>query len=237
MSQLTCRNLTLGYQGQVVAENLNFKVEAGDYLCVVGENGSGKSTLLKTLLHLRSPLAGEIIVGDGLTLKELGYLPQQKSSQQDFPATVEEIVISGCQNRCGWRPFYNREEKKLAFSAMERMLISPLAKESYRNLSGGQQQRVLLARALAATRKMLLMDEPVTGLDPETTVELYKAIKELNSEDGITIIMVSHDIKAALRDATHILHIGAETFFGTRKEYLDSALGRSYALLEEEGKL
>ena len=231
MSQLIGRDLTLGYGGQVVVRNLNFTVEQGNYLCIVGENGSGKSTLLKTLLHLTKPLKGELITGDGLGPKEVGYLPQQKVSQQDFPATVREIVISGCQNRCGMRPFYNKEEKRLAAEAMERMLIIPLAEESYRNLSGGQQQRVLLARALCATRQMLILDEPATGLDPEVTTELYKIIQELNTVDKITIIMVSHDIKAALQYATHILHIGPEIFFGTKEAYLASAIGKHFALL------
>jgi len=234
MSQLIGRGLTLGYGGQVVVSNLNFTVERGDYLCIVGENGSGKSTLLKNLLHLQKPLKGELIAGDGLGPKEVGYLPQQKVSQQDFPATVEEIVISGCQNRCGLRPFYNKAEKQLAAEAMERMLISDLAQQSYRQLSGGQQQRVLLARALCATRKMLILDEPATGLDPEVTTELYKLIKELNAKDGITIIMVSHDINAALQYASHILHIGPKIFFGTKEAYLASDIGKRFALLGSE---
>ena len=234
MSQLIGRGLTLGYGGQVVVSNLNFTVERGDYLCIVGENGSGKSTLLKNLLHLQKPLKGELIAGDGLGPKEVGYLPQQKVSQQDFPATVEEIVISGCQNRCGLRPFYNKAEKQLAAEAMERMLISDLAQQSYRQLSGGQQQRVLLARALCATRKMLILDEPATGLDPEVTTELYKQIKELNAKDGITIIMVSHDINAALQYASHILHIGPKIFFGTKEAYLASDIGKRFALLGSE---
>jgi len=234
MSQLIGRNLTLGYGGQIVVSNLNFTVEKGDYLCIVGENGSGKSTLLKTLLHLTKPLQGELLTGDGLGPKEVGYLPQQKVSQQDFPATVREIVISGCQNRCGLRPFYNKAEKKLAADAMERMLITPLAEQSYRQLSGGQQQRVLLARALCATRQMLILDEPATGLDPEVTTELYKLIKELNAKDGISIIMVSHDLKATLQHATHILHIGPKIFFGTKEAYLTSDIGKRFALLGSE---
>lgn len=234
MSQLICRHLTLGYSGQIVVSDLNFTVEKGDYLCIVGENGSGKSTLLKTLLHLQKPLEGELLTDDGLGPGEVGYLPQQKASQQDFPATVQEIVISGCQNRCGWRPFYNKAEKQRAKDAMERMLIAPLAEHSYRELSGGQQQRVLLARALCATRQMLILDEPATGLDPEVTGELYKLIQELNEKDGITVIMVSHDIKAALAYATHILHIGPKIFFGTKEAYLESAIGKRFALLGSE---
>ena len=219
MAQLTCEDVTLGYEGREIVGNLTFSVNAGDYLCIVGENGSGKSTLMKTILGLRAPMRGEIRVGDGLKRNEIGYLPQQTAVQRDFPASVREIVLSGCQGRAGLRPFYNRAEKQLAAENMEKLGVTALAGRCYRDLSGGQQQRVLLARALCATRKLLLLDEPVSGLDPKVTAELYRLIADLNSNDGITIIMISHDISAALRYATHILHIGEEVFFGTRAEY------------------
>ena len=222
MSQLKCNNLSLGYDSRVILKDLNFSVESGDYLCIIGENGSGKSTLMRTLLGLQESLGGEIIMGDGLLKNEIGYLPQQTVVQKDFPASVEEIVISGCQSRCGIRPFYNKDEKKLAEEAMEKMNIIPLRQRCYRELSGGQQQRVLLARALCATKKLLLLDEPVSGLDPKVTMEMYKLIEELNKKDGITVIMISHDMAAALKYATHILYIGKEIFFGTRDEYLKS---------------
>ncbi len=220
MSQLECKNLTLGYGSKTVIENLSFTVNKGDYLCIVGENGSGKSTLMKTILRLLKPLAGTIKTGDGLLPDEISYLPQQTDVQRDFPASVSEIVLSGCQSRCGKRPFYNREEKQLALAAMEKLGITHLAKKCYRELSGGQQQRTLLARALCAAQKMLLLDEPVTGLDPLATEEMYELIEELN-KDGITIIMISHDIEAALKHATHVLHIGSggACFFGDVKEY------------------
>lgn len=227
MPLLTIRNLSFGYDSHAIISNLNFTVSAGDYLCIVGENGSGKTTLMKTLLHLREPLSGEIIAGDGLKPNEIGYLPQQTIVQKDFPASVREIVMSGFQGRIGLRPFYNKAEKQLAEENMERMGITRLADSCYRELSGGQQQRVLLARALCATRKILLLDEPVSGLDPKMTAEMYSLIESLNRE-GITIIMISHDIAAAVKYATHILHIGSQVFFGTREEYIQSDLGKRW---------
>ena len=221
MSQLICRDLCLGYDGREIVHGLNFEIDAGDYLCIVGENGSGKSTLMRTLLGLQQPMSGKVLTGEGLLQKEIGYLPQQTAVQKDFPATVREIVVSGFQGRCGLRPFYTKEEKRIAEENIERMGISHLAKRCYRELSGGQQQRVLLARALCATGKMLLLDEPVSGLDPKVTAEMYRLIEKLNS-DGITVIMISHDMEAALLYATHILHIGKNTFFGTREQYLNS---------------
>ncbi len=232
MALLEVKDLSLGYDGKAIAEHLNFKVDAGSYLCIVGENGSGKTTLMKTLLHLQKPLSGTINYGDGLKPDEIGYLPQQTEVQRDFPASVYEIVISGCQSRLGRRAFYGKEEKALAADAMRRMAIEDLKDRCYRDLSGGQQQRVLLARALCAARKIILLDEPVSGLDPKVTAELYKLIEDLNRE-GVTIMMVSHDISTALRNATHILHIGSEMFFGTRQEYLSSRIGRMF--LEQEG--
>ncbi len=232
MALITVRDLSLGYGSNAIVEGLNFTVNAGDYLCIVGENGSGKTTLMKTLLHLQEPLKGEILTGDGLKKNEIGYLPQQTIVQRDFPASVREIVLSGCQARCGLRPFYNREEKKLAEDSMKRMDVLDLAERCYRELSGGQQQRVLLARALCATRKVLLLDEPVSGLDPRVTVEMYDLIEELNRE-GITVIMISHDIEAAVRYASHILHIGAELFFGTKDEYLESESGKFFLMQQE----
>ncbi|MBR4173897.1 MAG: metal ABC transporter ATP-binding protein [Lachnospiraceae bacterium] len=229
MALITVQNLSLGYDSHVIVKDLNFSVSAGDYLCIVGENGSGKTTLMKTLLHLREPVGGQIVIGDGLKETEIGYLPQQTIVQKDFPASVKEIVLSGCLGRCGLRPFYSREDKRLARENMERMGISSLSSRSYRDLSGGQQQRVLLARALCATGKVLLLDEPVAGLDPMVTVEMYDLIEQLNKE-GITVIMISHDVAAALRYASHILHIGDTVFFGTKEEYLKSDAGRFFLM-------
>ena len=230
MAQLICKDVTLGYEGKPVVKGLDFTVESGDYLCIVGENGSGKSTLIKTLLRLHPVMSGSIETGDGLEDREIGYLPQQTLVQRDFPASVIEIVQSGLLGRCGLRPFYRKEERQLARQNMERLGISHLAHRCYRELSGGQQQRVLLARALCATRKMLLLDEPVAGLDPKATAEMYELVAELNKKDGITIIMVSHDIDAALLYASHVLHVGDEPFWGTREEYLQSGLAGRFMI-------
>ena len=228
MAQLSCQNLTVGYDGRTVLQGLNFEVNPGDYLCILGENGSGKSTLMKTILGLQAPIGGTILTGDGLRKNEIGYLPQQTQAQKDFPASVREIVLSGCQGRCGSRPFYSKEEKRLAEENIGKMGIGSLTKRCYRELSGGQQQRVLLARALCATRKMLLLDEPVSGLDPRVTAEMYGLIETLNREEGITVMMISHDISAALKYASHILHIGDSVFFGTKADYLQSPQGRIF---------
>ncbi len=228
MAQLTCQNLTVGYDGRTVLQGLHFEVNPGDYLCILGENGSGKSTLMKTILGLQAPISGTILTGDGLRKNEIGYLPQQTQAQKDFPASVREIVLSGCQGRCGSRPFYSKEEKRLAEENIGKMGIGSLTKRCYRELSGGQQQRVLLARALCATRKMLLLDEPVSGLDPRVTAEMYGLIETLNRKEGITVMMISHDISAALKYASHILHIGDSVFFGTKTDYLQSPQGKVF---------
>lgn len=227
MAQLTCENVSLGYDNKTILSNLSFSVNSGDYLCIVGENGSGKSTLMRTMLGLQKPMSGEISLGDGLKKGEIGYLPQQTDVQKNFPASVKEIVLSGCQARAGLRPFYNNQEKEMAANAMKKMRIEEFAKRCYRELSGGQQQRVLLARALCATQKILLLDEPVSGLDPKVTAEMYELISGLNKE-GITIIMISHDIDVAISEASHILHICDKPFFGTKEEYLKSELGSKF---------
>ncbi len=227
MALITASDVSLGYDNHVIVKKLNFEVNTGDYLCIVGENGSGKSTLMKTLLGLRSPIAGQIHFGGGLGAKEIGYLPQQTVIQKDFPASVKEIVLSGCQGRCGLRPFYNKQEKELAGYNIERMGITDLKNRPYRELSGGQQQRVLLARALCAAQKVLLLDEPVAGLDPNVTAGMYSLIDKLNNEE-ITIIMISHDISAAIRYASHILHIGDRLFFGSKEEYLKSDAAKAF---------
>ena len=229
MALLTCLDLCLGYDGREILHNLNFEIHTGDYLCIVGENGSGKSTLMKTVLGLQQPMSGKVLTGDGLAQNEIGYLPQQTVVQKDFPATVWEIVLSGCQGRCGLRPFYTKEEKQLAEDNIEKMGITHLTKRCYRELSGGQQQRVLLARALCATKKMLLLDEPVSGLDPKVTSEMYALIEKLNKE-GITVIMISHDLNAALTYASHILHIGDTVFYGTKAEYLASGVQNGFGM-------
>ena len=207
MPQLICRDLSLGYAEKVIISALSFTVQAGDYWCIVGENGSGKSTLIRTLLKLQAPLSGQVTLGDGVLPQEIGYLPQHTIVQKDFPASVQEVVRSGCLNRCGLRPFYNKSEKRLADENMQKLGIASLARRCYRELSGGQQQRTLLARALCAARKILLLDEPAAGLDPKAAAKMYSLVKKLN-DGGMTVIMVSHDLGASKKYASHILHLG-----------------------------
>ncbi len=231
MPQIICENASLGYEGRAIVIGLNFTVCAGDYLCIVGENGSGKSTLMKTILNLIPLVSGSIRM-ENLSASEIGYLPQQTQVQRDFPASVMEIVCSGFQGKRAMRPFYTRQEKQTALINLEKLGMCGFERRCYRELSGGQQQRVLLARALCATEKCLLLDEPISGLDPKAAAQMYELIEQLHQE-GITVIMISHDVGAALADATHILHIGKELFFGTRDAYLHSGIGRSF-LAEEE---
>ena len=227
MTLIQCCDLSLGYEGKCVLSHLELSVQEGDYLAIVGENGAGKSTLLKGILGLIRPTGGHIHFH--LPPKEIGYLPQQTPIQRDFPASVMEVVLSGLLASKGYAPFYTRADRETALAKLRLLGAEDLANRCYRELSGGQQQRVLLARALCATRKMLLLDEPVSGLDPKVTAEMYALIEKLNREDGITVIMISHDIAAAVKYASHILHIGDAVFFGTRAEYLQSPQGRLFA--------
>lgn len=227
MALITCRDLALGYSSDAVVSELNFEVNSGDRLCIVGENGSGKSTLIKALAGLIKPISGEILLGDGLGKNQIGYLPQATEVQRDFPASVYEIVLSG---RIGAHalPFYTQSDKTVARESMSRLGISELEKRSFCTLSGGQKQRVLLARAICASSRLLLLDEPVTGLDSSITHDLYSLIGGLHSE-GMTVITVSHDLSLALDGATHVLHVGATPkFFGRVSDYLDSEVYHTF---------
>ena len=224
MSLISCKNVYLSYENISVVENLNFVVNEGDYLCIIGENGSGKSTLMKSMLGLKQTASGHLHV----TVDGIGYLPQQTTAQKDFPASVFEIVLSGC---IGEKKgiFYTKALRQKAMENMKKLDIEHLKNRCYRELSGGQQQRVLLARALCAGKKMLLLDEPVTGLDPIVTAEFYELIKKVNTEFSVTIVMVSHDIHSSLDYATHILHLKKnDSFFGTKEEYIGSDAYLSY---------
>ncbi len=228
MAQITCKDLSFAYDGETVLSDINFSLDAGDYLCIVGENGSGKSTLMRGILGLKQPSGGEIVFDD-LKPTEIGYLPQQTQIQRDFPASVREVVLSGRLNSMLGRMFYNAEDKAAAVKNMERLGIDDIADRCYLELSGGQQQRVLLARAMCATKKLLLLDEPVTGLDPVAANEMYNLIKLVNLCDNTSVIMISHDIHAAVRYATHILHLGRrQLFFGTAAQYRESDLARRF---------
>ncbi len=233
MQLIEGKNITIGYDGEAVVSDLTFSVESGDYLCIVGENGSGKSTFVKTVLGLIPPLKGEIIFADGLRQDSIGYLPQKSQIQKDFPSSVREIVLSGCLNRHRRLFGYSKEEKAKAQMIIERIGLGKIASSSFQELSGGQQQRTLLARSLMATERLLLLDEPVTGLDPQATAELYALIRTLQS-DGITIMMVTHDIHPALNDANKVLHFSHNAyFFGDKDEYFRTEQGLKF--LKEAG--
>ncbi len=227
---LECSELTASYDGRKVLSGLSFTINEGDYVCILGENGSGKSTLVKCLLGIKSPDSGKIIMGDGLRQKDIGYLPQHTDLAKGFPATVTEVVLSGCLGRRGLRPFYSSKEKQLAKQAMDRLGIAELAGRSCRELSGGQQQRMLLARAMCAAEKLLLLDEPVTGLDPSAAADMYDLISELNKKDGMTIIMVSHDVVKSLDSASKILCLCSSdhSFYGTPQEYANSHISSKF---------
>ncbi len=229
MSLIRCEKVSLSYENRIVVSDLSFEVNAGEYWCVVGENGSGKSTLIKAILSLKGVASGRIGFGDGLKRTEIGYLPQSSSIPADFPASVREVVLSGCLTRHRFTVRYTRADRTLAEGWMERLGVTGLSDRPLRDLSGGQRQRVLLARALCATGKMLLLDEPVAGLDPIVTAEMYELIHGLNRE-GITVIMVSHDLDAAQRYATHILHLqGKPVYCGTADRYRESVAGQHFS--------
>jgi len=225
MALIECKNVSFAYEGKTVIRGLNFNLERGDYLCVVGENGSGKSTLVKGLLRLKTPQSGEIIFDDKTAP---GYMPQQSEVQADFPASVLEAVRSGCISRRGLRPYFSKAENARARESMEKLGIWALRRQSFRELSGGQQQRALLARALCSTDTLLILDEPAAGLDPVITSELYSLITQLN-RDGLTVVMVSHDIHSAVHHAGKILHLkNTQVFFGTTADYLQTESGRHF---------
>ena len=229
MALIICKETAFAYEGNTVVKGLNFEVRQGDYLCIVGENGSGKTTLMKGLLGLLRPINGAIKTGDGFSPAQIGYLPQQTAARKDFPASVYEVVLSGRLNSRGILPFYSKEDRKIAIDNMEKLGVLPLKKKSFRDLSGGQQQRVLLSRALCATSKMLLLDEPVSGLDPLVTEELYQTIQSLWRDTGITIVMISHDIRAAVEYSSHILHLqNKQIFFGFASEYKNTETGKRF---------
>ncbi|PWJ51703.1 metal ABC transporter ATP-binding protein [Faecalicatena contorta] len=229
MALIKCENISIAYEGQTVVHDLSFQIGQNDYICIVGENGSGKSTLVKSLLGLKAPAKGRIELGDGLKANEIGYLPQQKDVHKDFPASVYEVVLSGRLNSRGFRPFYTGTDKSKVRENMELLGIHDLERHCFRDLSGGQKQRVLLARALCATQKLLLLDEPVTGLDPIVTQEFYQLIHEINKTSGIAVVMVSHDIEAVVEYASHVLHLQETAlFFGTARDYKASEVGKAF---------
>ena len=237
MSLITCSGLSFSYENQTVVSGLDFRVEEGDYLCIVGENGTGKTTLIRGLLGLKKPSGGKLLLGDGLKSTQIGYVPQQDAVQKDFPASVSEVTLSGCLNARGLLPGYSAAQKKRALENLELLGISDLRKRSFQELSGGQRQRVLLARSLCAAERLLLLDEPTTGLDPLAIEEFYTLMDDLNRKRHMTLIMVSHAIREAVEHADHILHLSQDgNFFGTTQEYRDSAFGRKFLGEERNGQ-
>ena len=229
MTLIRCNDVTLGYEGVTAVSHLSFTVEEGDYLCIIGDNGTGKSTLMRAILGLKRTSGGTVSYEAGLRQNQIGYLAQQTEVQMDFPASVREVVLSGCLNRKGIVPLYTPGDKKRAVSAMETLSIVNLKNKCYRELSGGQQQRVLLARALCAADRLFALDEPTTGLDPNMTTEFFAFMQRLNQTKGTAVVMVTHDTHCAVKYAKHILQLtAADYFFGTKEEYLDSAIGRKY---------
>ena len=229
MTLIRCNDVTLGYEGVTAVSHLSFTVEEGDYLCIIGDNGTGKSTLMRASLGLKRTSGGTVSYEAGLRQNQIGYLAQQTEVQKDFPASVREVVLSGCLNRKGIVPLYTPGDKKRAVSAMETLSIVNLKNKCYRELSGGQQQRVLLARALCAADRLFALDEPTTGLDPNMTTEFFAFMQRLNQTKGTAVVMVTHDTHCAVKYAKHILQLtAADYFFGTKEEYLDSAIGRKY---------
>lgn len=235
MAQLRCENISVGYEDGIVVSDVSFELNRGDYVCIVGENGAGKSSLLKGILGLARIQGGKLEYGDGMSRANVGYLPQQKDYQKNFPATVKEVVMSGFLNKMGLRPYYNRAEKAKAMEILSDFGMADYVKASFGSLSGGQKQRVLLARAMCATDKLLLLDEPTTGLDPVATEELYELLKRLNREKKTTILMVSHDLNKAVSDAGLILHVNKRSgcgYFGPADKYLDSEAARHFLGLD-----
>ncbi len=229
MTLINCSDLVMGYEGKEVLNGVNFTINTSDYICIVGENGSGKSTLIKGLLRLKNPDSGSITYENGLKNNDIGFMPQQHELIDDFPASVEEVVLSGRINSMGFRPFYNFEDKKTADDKMKLLNIYEIRKNRFADLSGGQKQRVLLARALCSTKKILVLDEPTAGLDPQITKELYDLIDIVNKRDEITIIMVSHDIGCAVSKANKIIHLDNDAYFyGSTDEYLSSDIGKRF---------
>ncbi len=229
MALLTCKNAAFGYDGEIVLSGIDFSLHGGEYMCILGENGAGKSTLVKGILGLINPVMGSIEFGDGLRVSEIGYLPQQTQVRQHFPASVFEVVLSGRINSMGMRPFYNRKDREDAVKKLELMGMKGFEKRSFQELSGGQKQRVLLARAMCAAGRLILLDEPVSGLDPAATTDLYELIADINKNMGMTVIMVSHDTEAAARYASHIMHLShTQLFYGLVKDYKNSEVGHDY---------
>ena len=225
MPLIEAKNLSVSYAGKRIIDSVSFRIEEGDFLCIVGENGTGKTTLLKVITGLKKPDGGSLVMDKNLKKSHIGYLPQQTDIQKDFPAGVKEIVLSGFLGGMGLIPFYSSKQKEKAKEIMKSLEIEELSKKCYHELSGGQQQRVLLARALCASKKLLILDEPTSALDQTAADEFYRLISKLNKEK-MTIVMISHDIKNAVSSSNKVLHLGETKplYYGSRVEYVKEFL-------------
>lgn len=231
---ISCKNLTAGYDNKIILKNISFDICEGDYICIAGENGTGKSTLVKTLTGIIPFKSGHLHY---LNIKknQIGYLPQQSLLNPDFPATVFEVVLSGTLSQKGLFPFYTKKLKEIALNNLKLIGMENLKNSPFANLSGGQKQRVLLARALCATQKLLVLDEPVTGLDPIVTNDFYKLIQNLNQKLKISIIMVSHDVSSAVKYAKKILHLTHNgCLFCDTADYLKTNIGKRFSDASED---
>ena len=254
MYAVEMRKITKRFGSFTANDQIDFLVKKGEIHCLLGENGAGKSTLLRLLL-------GELPIGEnpkgdqeegsgdgsieilGQDIRQfkdwssISYVPQNgMGGWKDFPASVEEIVRANLYKQIGLFRFAGKKERQQVRAALAQVGMEEYQNRLIGRLSGGQQQRVLLTRALCATRKILLLDEPVSGLDPVATADMYQIINELNKEDRVTIIMISHDISEVATYASHVLHIGQKVFFGTKEEYLESKIGKRLVDAGEEGK-
>lgn len=231
---LECENLSVSFDGRKILDNVSFFVEERDFLCIVGENGTGKTTLTNAILGL-VPISGGSIRLNGISKSDIGYLPQKLKAESGFPASVSEIVLSGFVGKSFFRPFYSRMQRCKAEDSMKLLSVYELRRRSFSELSGGQQQRVLLARAVCASEKLVMLDEPVTGLDAASSDGFYKLIVHLNTDHGMAVIMVSHDIRRAVKYCGKVLHLGhGVQFFGSSGEYAKTELYARYAKAEGE---
>lgn len=216
---LECKNLSVSFDGRPIIKDLSFTVNEKDFICIIGENGTGKSTLTNAMLGLIPITSGSIEL-HGICKSDIGYLPQKLKVENNFPASVYEIVMSGFVGKSFFNPFYTKSQKCKATDSIELLSIDSIKSRPFTELSGGQQQRVLLARAICAAEKLVLLDEPVTGLDAQSSDSFYKLIMHLNSEHGVAVIMVSHDIERSVKFAEKVLHLGTnDYFFGTVDQY------------------
>lgn len=223
MSIVSIKNLSFSYDKQIVLENIDLNIEDKDFLAIIGPNGGGKSTLLKLILGMNKIQQGVIKVLNEIpskNLSKIGYVPQNTNINTDFPIKVIEVVLMGHVG--GKRPFigYGKEEISCAMGALAQVGMQDFAHKKIGSLSGGQRQRVMIARALCAHPKVLLLDEPTASIDVEGQKKIYDLLKELNKT--ITVVVVSHDISVILGYAKKVAHINKTLTFHDISDKSDS---------------